>query len=48
MKAILLYTNDLVDIINIPLESGGFTKQFYIVEKTLKILTLILSMVLKV
>ena len=33
MKPILLYTNNLVDIINIPLESGGFTKQFYIVEK---------------
>ena len=36
MKAILLYTNDLVDIINIPLESGGHTKQFYIVEKNTK------------
>ena len=33
MKPILLYTNDLVDIINIPLEGGGHTKQFYIVEK---------------
>ena len=33
MEARLLYTNDLVDIINIPLEGGGFTKQFYIVEK---------------
>ena len=29
----VLYTNDLVDIINIPLEGGGFTKKFYIVEK---------------
>ena len=36
MKAILLYTNDLVDIINIPSEGGGFTKQFYIVEKNTK------------
>lgn len=33
MKPILLYTNDLVDIVHIPLEGGGFTKQFYIVEK---------------
>ena len=29
----ILYTNDLVDIIHIPLEAGGHTKQFYIVEK---------------
>ena len=36
MEARLLYTNDLVDIINIPLEGGGFTKQFYIVEKNTK------------
>ena len=36
MEAIILYTNDLVDIINIPLEGGGFTKQFYIVEKNTK------------
>ena len=36
MKPILLYTNDLVDIINIPLEGGGHTKQFYIVEKNTK------------
>ena len=36
MKAILLYTNDLVDIIHIPLEAGGHTKQFYIVEKNTK------------
>ena len=33
MKPILLYTNDLVDIVHIPLESGGHTKEFYIVEK---------------
>lgn len=33
MNANILYTNELVDIINIPLEGGGFTKQFYIVEK---------------
>ena len=33
MKPILLYTNDLVDIVHLPLEGGGFTKQFYIVEK---------------
>lgn len=33
MKPILLYTNDLVDIVHIPLEGGGHTKQFYIVEK---------------
>ena len=33
MKPILLYTNYLVDIIHIPLEAGGHTKQFYIVEK---------------
>ena len=32
----VLYTNDLVDIINIPLEGGGFTKKFYIVEKNTK------------
>ena len=36
MNPILLYTNDLVDIINIPLEGGGHTKQFYIVEKNTK------------
>ena len=36
MKPILLYTNDLVDIVHIPLEGGGFTKQFYIVEKNTK------------
>ena len=33
MKPILIYTNDLVDIVHIPLEGGGHTKQFYIVEK---------------
>ena len=33
MNPILLYTNNLVDIINIPLEGGGFTKDFYIYEK---------------
>jgi hypothetical protein len=33
MNANILYTNELVDIINIPLEGEGFTKQFYIVEK---------------
>ena len=33
MNPILLYTNNLVDIINIPLEGGGYTKEFYIVEK---------------
>lgn len=33
MEANILYTNNLVDIINIPLESGGFTQEFYIVEK---------------
>ena len=33
MNPILLYTNNLVDIINIPLEGGGFTKDFYICEK---------------
>lgn len=27
MKAILLYTNNLVDIINIPLEGGGFSAE---------------------
>ena len=36
MKPILLYTNYLVDIIHIPLEAGGHTKQFYIVEKNTK------------
>ena len=36
MKPILLYTNYLVDIIYIPLEAGGHTKQFYIVEKNTK------------
>ena len=36
MKPILLYTNDLVDIVHIPLEGGGFTKQFYINEKNTK------------
>jgi len=36
MKSILLYTNSLVDIIHIPLEAGGHTKQFYIVEKNTK------------
>lgn len=29
----VIYSNDLIDIVHIPLESGGFTKQFYIVEK---------------
>jgi hypothetical protein len=29
----IIYTNNLVDIVYIPLEGGGFTKQFYIVEK---------------
>lgn len=33
MNANILYTNNLVSIINIPLENGGFTKEFYIVEK---------------
>lgn len=33
MKPIILYTNDLVDIIHIPLEDGKHTKEFYIVEK---------------
>ena len=33
MKPILLYTNNLVDIIHIPLDGGGHTKEFYIVEK---------------
>ena len=36
MKPILLYTNDLVDIVHIPLEGEGHTKQFYIVEKNTK------------
>lgn len=36
MNTNILYTNDLIDIINIPLEGGGFTKQFYIVEKDTK------------
>ena len=36
MESILLYTNDLVDIVHIPLESGGHTKKFYIVEKNTK------------
>ena len=29
----VIYSNDLIDIVHIPLESGGFTKQFYIIEK---------------
>ena len=33
MNANILYTNELIDIINIPLEGGDFTKRFYIVEK---------------
>ena len=33
MNANILYTNDLIDIVQLPLEGGGFTKQFYIVEK---------------
>jgi len=33
MKPILLYTNNLVDIVHIPLEGGGHSKKFYINQK---------------